>query len=208
MAFDSTTDESSMDIPFDGYGIPGELLIRVLLELGLDDNGLPADDSKEYRTMKRTARGVRFVDDAGRTLMVTRGYWWGDCDTDEDRAAAELPNLEIPPLGIVMSWYKYAFRDSTANAVVDAPMIGRIRDLMEPCLDEVHDDVKHPYDVDITWTDPLTAVIDGGEYKNVVINDDGDIRLSTADGFINLLGHEDSLADAHEWVRLVAADWR
>lgn len=208
MTFDNTTDESHGDILFDGYGIPGELLIRVLLELGLDDNGLPADDSKDYRTMKRTDRGVKFVDDAGRTLMITRSYWWGDCDTAEDQAAADLPNLEIPPLGIVISWYKYAFRDSTANVVIDAPMVERIRNLMKPCLDEIHDDVEHPYDVDITWTDPLTAVVDGGEYKNVAINGDGDIRISTADGFMNLLGHEDSLDDAHEWVRLVTAQWR
>lgn len=86
--------------------------------MGYDEYGRnPLTDRKDkpfdIRENQRT--GVDLYDKDGALIMRTRPYWWGDTDSKEGQAQAELPNLEIPSLGFELNWYKHPFRDSYCN---------------------------------------------------------------------------------------------
>ena len=48
-------------------------------------------------------------------LFTIRPYWWGDCESDAERAVMRLPNFEFKPFELEISWYKYPMRNAYAN---------------------------------------------------------------------------------------------
>jgi hypothetical protein len=201
---------SNGNYEFDGYGIPGSLFSILLCELGLDDYGARLASTLEGNhddIITITDRGTEFHDHDGKLLMITRAYWWGDDDDPEE----SLPNIEIPPLGITLSWYKYPFRDSYTNKPVTKDTIASIRELMEPVLQAIHDEVKHPHDINVKWIDQYHGSIDDpdGYYDKVVIDpEDNSPVLSDEPGHITVLGPRcKDNATAHEWVRLELQSW-
>lgn len=158
-------------------------LMTLMAELGLSAYGrLDEDLAHKMRysahithivntVLNETVRGVDLVDPVdGALLMRTRAYWWGDCDTSEDRAEMDAPNLEVPSLGFALEWYKYALRDSYTSMPLTDGLIEDIRSIMRPVLDLLWPFVPHPQDVPLEWTDyesPRKMTIHGDDYHVV-----------------------------------------
>jgi hypothetical protein len=66
-----------------------------------------------------------------------RGYYWGDCDCEEDHVddcPCVLPNFVHKKTGLELSWYKYPFRDSYSNLPLTEELMSKI---VEDCIESL-----------------------------------------------------------------------
>ena len=77
----------------------------------------------------------RTVDDLGfeNDTFIIRPYYWGD---DEEKM--DLPNFVYKPKGIVISWYKYPFRDAYCSKNVNEAEFADMLAECEKSLDSVY----------------------------------------------------------------------
>lgn len=67
-------------------------------------------------------------------VFTIRPYYWG-----EDPEKAALPNFLYKPTGLVIKWYKYAFRDSYMNQNLTAK---QLREIFKKCKQSISKNQK------------------------------------------------------------------
>lgn len=169
-----------------------DLLNTLLSELGFDSYGR-VDESVARRLdaadawpdgLTPTDRGVDITDESGRLLLRTRAYWWGD---DEDPQAG-LANLECPPLGFALSWYKYRMRDAYSSQPLDTGIVERVTGLLVPMLRQLYPYVAHPVYSPLEW-----AGLDCRATSGTPDYDHGHVSVNPDTGLVDaeMISHDD-----------------
>lgn len=192
--------------PIDPDGPAADRMSDLLGALGVDNYGRP--DDRTVRRMGRvgypwaTNRGVDVTDPSGRTILLTRAYWWGD-DADPQ---ADLPNLEVPALDLTVRWYKYMWRDAYANRPLTLPLADRLADLLDEPITLMRPYVAPLRSAPLIWDGPACRaaepvpswVVDHGTVEGDP-EDGYRATMTTRDGTFVATAYFDSEKEACDW---------